>query len=883
MDRRAGSGSTMRKFFSKKSGDEGSKPSFDMRSTLFRSDHLKSTSAKAAKTYKFFSSKNSSRSNSPSITNPSNVVNTTVRGVTKTVVKKTNDVTALQSSKSPRDSVRNGNTISPPSQTTVATTAVTASVTRGRKRAEPETENRENQSFSPSRSVSHSKASMDAQPKSPVKTRNTSPNTKHVDPPSPTKQSKRIRAKEPDPVDESVITGRRVTRSVANTDKSKPTTKSGIESVSITTPMKVETGSHSNGSTARGSNFTRNYTKKASPVKNTSSKTSSSQPSSSALSLPEEALQLPDSGESYQLPDPIKLIDDEDPLPPEPEWTKTPGKVNLASLFSSPTKSPQKPQISPILPPPPVEPEQPVVQAKPKKKFFTSRTASQKEETKKSKLDFKTFFKDDLDDSFEMEASSSQAVLGQTGTDDEYVTIQRIRKAHQCHESGETESFDEDIKYYLNGLEKTNPIRIRCLSIEALTQQCMGAEFRMHLRAHDDMPRIISALSDAPSNPNIAFCTAALMFVYNQDRLTMDIDPNHLSLMLDLLEVKDDTTADSKPLVDMVHSKKAKELVEQLKSRGHGKFLDPKHLTTGKMALEALLGLTSKRAGDWFKEELRNLKGLDFLMNTVISGIASSPRLPSEADLSKIDRTLRVLEAATFMHEVNQLYCINYQEGLLITSCIKLMKLCKDCIIINEDSRVHLSSMLSVLRVFTNITSESAKGSSIMGTRFKVLFDLFLDLLFEVPSFIPPDSRFDLMVLLLCLCINFVEFVDDLRQELLSSNQSLTRLVEILFTRVEEAKETEKQADDILETAEKEQMANEVINIDTLLNQVVAKSGKHMEHSIIAACVSLLLGCSVQDNPQGKDSVAKLLPDQSFDPLVDVLRKLHEFAHLAVS
>ena len=32
--------------------------------------------------------------------------------------------------------------------------------------------------------------------------------------------------------------------------------------------------------------------------------------------------------------------------------------------------------------------------------------------------------------------------------------------------------------------------------------------------------------------------------------------------------------------------------------------------------MEALLSLTSKRAGDWFKEELRSLGGLDHLVNT---------------------------------------------------------------------------------------------------------------------------------------------------------------------------------------------------------------------------------------------------------------------------
>ena len=269
-------------------------------------------------------------------------------------------------------------------------------------------------------------------------------------------------------------------------------------------------------------------------------------------------------------------------------------------------------------------------------------------------------------------------------------------------------------------------------------------------------------------------------------------------------------------------------------------------------------------------------------MNTVIGISKRREQLHMECELTKVDRTLRVLEAATLMHEENQLYAIQYEEGALVKSCTQLLILCKESIVFQDDSRVYLSTLLSVLRVFTNLTSESGRGSHMMGSQFEDMLNLFLDLLFEVPSFVLPDSRFDLVVLLLCLCINLVEFHEPLRRELLQSQRKMKSLVEMLLSRVAEARETEQQADDLLETAEKEQ-GTEVVNIDTLLNQVVAKSGKHMEHSIVAACISLLLGCSVQDNQTGMESVADLLPDRSFDPLVDVLRKLHEFAHLAVS
>lgn len=594
-------------------------------------------------------------------------------------------------------------------------------------------------------------------------------------------------------------------------------------------------------------------------------------------------------------PPPVEVIDDspvESPAVPSVESVvESPIASPLirseipepsASPTSSPAPSPDESLPSNEEPPTPLEdvvkePSVPAVvnvpASKPtKRKFFTSVKNSNKPQINHLKFFKPDTFTDDL-----LGDETSASAQESSNNDDEYVRLEKVRKAHQCHELGETESFDEDIKYYLNSLEKSNPIHIRCLSIEALTSQCMGAEFRMHLRAHDDMPKITSALSDAPVNPNLAFCTAVLMFIYNQDRLTMDIDPKQLSLMLDLLETKD---TDDK--FDMKHQKKAKPLVEQMKTRGHGKFLDPSHLSTGKLALEALLGLTSKRAGDWFKEELRKLKGLDYLMNTVIKIVEADGCLQLEAELNKVERTLRVLEAATFMHEENQLYTINYQSGLLIHSCTKLLELCKDSIVLN-DSRIHLSTLLSVLRLFTNVTSESAQGSELLGSQFNHLLSLFLDILFEVPSFIYPDSRFDLMILVLCLCINLVEFVKPLRKELLRSTWKVKRLVEILVKRIDEAKETEQQADDLLDSAEKGDGPNEVVNIDTLLNQVVAKSGKHMEHSIIAACVSLLLGCTIQRDPEGRDEISHLLPNGSFEPLIDVLTKLREFANLAVS
>ena len=46
----------------------------------------------------------------------------------------------------------------------------------------------------------------------------------------------------------------------------------------------------------------------------------------------------------------------------------------------------------------------------------------------------------------------------------------------------------------------------------------------MHLRAHGTVTRFFQALRDAPRDPSLALCTAAVMFILSQDQLNMDLD-----------------------------------------------------------------------------------------------------------------------------------------------------------------------------------------------------------------------------------------------------------------------------------------------------------------------------------------------------------------------
>ncbi|KAI2804224.1 hypothetical protein BLOT_003203 [Blomia tropicalis] len=514
---------------------------------------------------------------------------------------------------------------------------------------------------------------------------------------------------------------------------------------------------------------------------------------------------------------------------------------------------------------------------RPKKKIFFNRDRS------KVEFNTKSFFASTTKDEFDVEMDTNNTTSTappvnaekknghDNEEDDQYIKLKRIKKAHQCHDLGETEQFDEDIKYYLSGIVSTNPKSMRCLSIIGLSQQAMRPEFRMHLRAHDDMPRIIKALMDAPQDPYLALCTATLMFVYNQDRLTMDIDPNALSLMLELLE----TRSDECNQVEEKQRAKVVPLVEEMKNKGHAKYLKLNEITAGKLAMETLLGLTSKRAGDWFKVELRKMKGIDFIVNTVLR---CAENYSEEGQMIKIDRCMHVLENVTFNNVENQLYITNYNDSKFISVCISLLENCKSKIINSTDSKVFLSAFFSILRVFTNLTSESVDGCKAFGT-FSGIMELLLESVFELPSFIMPDQRFDLMVIILCLCINLVEFCEHIRQLVITSSKYTTKLIEFLFKKIEEAAQVEQQTDHLLESHETVQMTEAMQ--DNLLMQMISKSGTHMEHSLLSACVCLLFGCCIQDNEENMNILKESLPNMSFDPLIEMLEKLRDFAHLA--
>ncbi|XP_029977315.1 wings apart-like protein homolog isoform X2 [Sphaeramia orbicularis] len=355
-----------------------------------------------------------------------------------------------------------------------------------------------------------------------------------------------------------------------------------------------------------------------------------------------------------------------------------------------------------------------------------------------------------------------------------YTVVQHVKHFNDVVEFGENQEFTDDFEYLATGLKSGQPLNTRCLSVISLATRCAMPSFRMHLRARGKVAQVFKTLNDAPQHPNLALCTASLMYILSRDRLNMDLDRSCLDLMIRLLELDQDqgstVVVDSAVQLSAREIAKMKEKIRKLCDTVHNKHLDLQNITTGHLAMETLLSLTSKRAGDWFKEELRLLGGLDHIVDKVKECVDNLNR---EDDKEKLvsslwgaERCLRVLESVTVHNPENQSYLIAYKDSSLIVSSAKALRRCEQ--MIQRYSREMSSDwaavgkavedcMRAIIGVLLNLTHDNEWGSTKTGEQEDLIVTA-LNCVLKVPQYLPQEQRFDVRVLGLGLLINLVEY-----------------------------------------------------------------------------------------------------------------------------
>uniref|UniRef100_A0A3B3YL85 Wings apart-like protein homolog n=1 Tax=Poecilia mexicana TaxID=48701 RepID=A0A3B3YL85_9TELE len=524
-----------------------------------------------------------------------------------------------------------------------------------------------------------------------------------------------------------------------------------------------------------------------------------------------------------------------------------------------------------------------------------------------------------------------------------YTVVQHVKHFNDVVEFGENQEFTDDFEYLETGLKSSQPLNTRCLSIISLATRCAMPSFRMHLRARGKVAQVFKMLSDAPQHPNLALCTAALMYILSRDRLNMDLDRACLELMIKLLELDQDYSGDQDQLTAKEVAK-VKEKIRKLCETVHNKHLDLENITTGHLAMEALLSLTSKRAGDWFKEELRLLGGLDHIVDKVKECVEN---LSQEDDKEKLveslwgaERCLRVLESVTVQNPENQGYLIAYKDSQLIVSSARALHYCEDMIqrysrALNNSSLSSSSGvalphcsfsnvgkavedcMRAVIGVLLNLTHDNEWGSTKTGEQ-EQLIDTALNCVLRVPRYIPQEQRFDVRVLGLGLLINLVEYSSRNRHCLVDMEYTVDDTcledslmqpadpTQLFLERERAAILAEAKTDDLIseapkpaldqsgewqetsgeiqwvasETNDSQAEKKEEEDEELDLNKALQHAGKHMEDSIVASYTALLLGCLCQGSQINVTTVRQHLPKGDFSIMTEMLKKFLSFMNL---
>lgn len=507
-----------------------------------------------------------------------------------------------------------------------------------------------------------------------------------------------------------------------------------------------------------------------------------------------------------------------------------------------------------------------------------------------------------------------------------YTVVRNVKKAHQMQEIGEFQEFNDDVEYILDALQDNNPISTRCLSAITLASKCMAPAFRMHVRAHGTVAKFFRALHDAAKDQSLGLCTATVMFVLSQDRLNMDLDRDCLELMLNLLE----SDVSYQQALDVCglssaqlekNKQKVRELCAEIQSQGHAMHLNLESITVGQLAMETLLSLTSKRAGEWFKEELRELGGLEHIMKTITECCRQvSDYVVAWTDvlldkLKKVDRCLRVLENVTHNNEENQTYLLKYNDGVILDTLVNLYKLCDGEIPLypvtdiadkTSTGTIIREALLVTLKVLINLThhfNKQSMGSVLIGSRPGVI-DTSLHLLLQVPHYIPEQKKFELGVLVLMLLINLIQDHDDNKKQLIeakapSKSESIysreESAVEALIAQFYQweacAKLAEKNTNAILdgekEDGEESKPAPQHKSNEEFIEETVAKllqkAGTHMEFTFLASYIVVVIGFLIMDNVQYENIVRQYLKQNKFTDMVELLKKFFNFMNLTAS
>ncbi|XP_028404980.1 wings apart-like protein homolog [Dendronephthya gigantea] len=551
--------------------------------------------------------------------------------------------------------------------------------------------------------------------------------------------------------------------------------------------------------------------------------------------------------------------------------------------------------------------------------------------------------------SWPIEASSSSSRVRVNREEKKLFTVVRnVKHKYACLEDGETQQFFDDVEFALDGLRKDLSLGARCTSALDLAVQCSTPSFRASLRAHGFISKIFECLQDAPTNKTLALCSSCVLFMITRDRLCVDFDHSILELLLKLLCIGTQSQKSEMNVKKNLHEemvKKTREILIQL-SESHTMFLDMENLSSASLARESLLSLTSQRTGEWFKEGVRKLGGLDYIVDLVSTSVVNikdntAELIKHDKEIESIKRCLKLIENVTLHDRANQIYLVSCRKSSLVVALSRLLRVCIQSII--EDHlvpesiffKMTLDCVKSIMRVYLNLTHDNDGESETIGQQASLIPTLLLCVL-QVPQFVSAEEQFDILVLALGLLINLMEHskqniaslvvlktrlsYEDSQNSLDSIESgdavggkevsALEALVNLFQLREQAARDALKCAEngsddelkltqdglgwvcgedidltkteepDVDKSSQEDSENTQQQSLEDEIGSSLKKAGKHMEDSMVASYVALLLGCLAKDNNANQNLIRQLLPMNNFDVLINTLETFLRFMKL---
>lgn len=358
--------------------------------------------------------------------------------------------------------------------------------------------------------------------------------------------------------------------------------------------------------------------------------------------------------------------------------------------------------------------------------------------------------------------------------------ITNVKDSNNCIKDGESQKFFDEFNYLFDGMKVGEPMAVRALSTFNVAKNCFNIDFRGNVRKNKLLRTIYDTLADAPDNPSLSLCTAALLYIISIDDKITDFPKSSIELLIKILESEESKLTSgnykSTKSLDNFRKKMSELFHKELTSI---EFLDLDNLTASDLVHEVLIFLTAPTAEVDFREFIRTMGGLDFFIiniTSIVNKMDKTYKLNESNCMRfcKIERCLQMLENLTYMNDDNQNYVLNFKNKMIIAGLHKTLHSALLTIQHSQSNKIRLltrsrnlemifDNIVASLRTMLNLTHNNEYSCTEIG-KYPEMIQLVIETVLFLPTLVGEKHKLDIYTLGLGLLINLVEKVPKNRE-----------------------------------------------------------------------------------------------------------------------